>query len=112
MSSKKSVDFDRKALGFRDSTSFGRVVTYFSTAFAVDGFDLAIKLVPYDKDKNHANVELLFFQDKGSEGRTDVVAALRMHAYQLKQLHDLIGARLKSLALPDEPNSKKQQLKS
>ena len=93
----KRVRLDKANLNFQD-LNFGRVVTYFSAAHAVDGFDLAIKPVPDDRKRSHANVELIFFQDKGSGGRTDVVAALRMQAYQLKQLRNLIDRRLDALA--------------
>jgi len=84
---------------------FQRVITYFSTAVSADAFDLAIKQVPNDEDGDHANVELVFLQDKGSQGRTDVVAAIRMQAFQLKELHQMIGKKLQ--AAQDGPDSLK-----
>jgi len=74
--------------------NFGKVITYFAGAMTADSFDLAIRPVPNDADGSHGTVELLFLQDKGSNQRTDVVAAIRMQAYQLKELYDLIGRKL------------------
>jgi hypothetical protein len=65
-------------------------IPYFAHAFAADAFDLTIRQVQSDGGSHdHANVELVFFQDKGNHKR-EVVAAVRMQLYELAALSAMI----------------------
>lgn len=87
----------------QDGQGFETQVAYFRDGVAIDGFDLAITPVPNDESGEHAKVELVFLQDKGSR-KSDVTAAVKLQVFELRQLHDLIGRRLATF-LPQREKS-------
>jgi hypothetical protein len=75
---------------------FGQVEHYYLNGSAVDDFDLSIRQVPGKENEEHARVELVFLQEKGSLKKPEVVAAVRMQAHQLEELQGLIQRQLDS----------------
>lgn len=76
-------------------TKFEKVTSYYPHALAIDDFDLEIRQALNDTNNEYARIELVFLQEKGSAHKIDVVAAVRMQSFQLRELRDAITNKLK-----------------